>query len=249
MILLKKFKKLVLSGIVALSFLSTPLLAQDTKGDVMSDEHKRLIQSSKIGFKKVDGLDGFIFDDEKEHQVIYLFSYSCPFCYAFSSYMQQWGSNLRDSVSYYKIPASFSDGWGATSIAFIISKQLGINGDVFDSNVYRYIHEDRNKISNSDDLVKFFKDKYPEIESSKIEELYSSKAVIDAKKNFDIIIDQIDLEATPSILIISKNGDAHLTSPAIADGEFNAIFTIEYLIYLDKMANKAKEREDKESSL
>lgn len=242
----KKIKSYLLAAFIGLSFSAIPLVSQANDVSGISDEHQRLIKNAKVGFKKVDGVNGFLFDEKNDHQVIYLFSYSCPYCYAFSSYMQQWAGNLRDGVSYHKMPVSFSNGWDATSIAYIISTVLKIDGNSFDSNVYKYIHEDNGVIKNKSDLVKFFKAKYPEIESSEIERLYSSKEVLSTKKRFDRLIDDVDLEATPSILVINKEGDIRMTSPAIAEGELNAIFTVEYLIYLDKVADNLKKSESKE---
>lgn len=236
MILNKIKKHLLLTVLMALPVVG--FAASETNSN-MSEEHQRLIKSTKIGFKNVKGLDGFIFENEKStHQVVYLFSYSCPYCYMFSPYIQEWSRNLRDGVSYEKIPVSFANGWDATSTAYYISKSLKIDGDSFDNSAYSYIHEKGNKIVNKDDVVKFFSINYPDIAASKVEELYDSEDIKNIKNKFDDIIDNTDVDGTPSLLVINKKGDVKLTSPAVADGEFNSLFTVEYLIFMDKKINK-----------
>ena len=245
--LIKAKRNLLLGMTMVLSLGSAGAFANQSAVDTqsMSEEHKRLMMNTKIGFKDVE-LNEYLFEDKvANNQVVYFFSYSCPYCYMFSPYVNEWSRNLREGVSYKKIPVSFANGWDATSIAYIMSDELKIGGEEFDNKIFAYIHEQNKKITNKDSLLEFFKEAYPNIDLKEVDRLYSSESIGSKKRDYDRMVDRINLEGTPALLVVGKNGDSKLTSPAIAQNEFNAIFTVEYLIHLNNKALEAKERESK----
>lgn len=223
----------------AFLILSLTVVAGISFGDetinVQKEERiKEISKNINIGFE--NGKDSeFIFNEKSNinYQVIYFFSYGCPHCYKFRNYLKEWQINKKDDVSIHMLPVTFQNGWENLAKAYIIARDLNLNN--FDETIFNYMHKDKNKISDSSDLREFFTDTY-NIDSSIFNSLYNSLEINIEIEKLNKITDDFNVMGTPTLILITKKNHTYITSPSIADGNLNMIFTMEYLMMKDKKA-------------
>lgn len=235
------FKKILIIG---MSLALTTLALADAvapnvdKVKEKEDRIKAFAQSINIDYEtKKDS--SFLFDekDSINYEVLYFFSYSCPHCYEFKEYKNEWLKQKKDDVSFHYIPVSFQDHWDVTAKGFIIAEQLNLNN--FEKTIYDRINRKGYKINTMEDLRDFMSEEYS-IESSVFNSLYNSLDTEIQLEKYTKITDQLEVMGTPSIVLITKNKQVYLTSPTIAKGAGNAIFSTEFLMMRDRKQQAEK---------
>lgn len=181
----------------------------------------------------------FVFDekDTTNYEVLYFFSYSCPHCYEFKDYKNEWLKQKQDDVAFHAIPVSFQDNWEITAKGYIIAEQLKLNN--FERTIYDRINRKGYKINKMDDLRDLMSEEYS-IDSSVFNSLYNSLDTEIKLQKFTKITDDLEVMGTPSIVVITKNNKVYLTSPSIAKGTGNTIFTTEFLMMRDRKQTEKK---------
>lgn len=183
--------------------------------------------------KKQDSKFLFAEKPKVNFEVLYFYSNSCPHCYEFDPYVQNWKKQMRDDVSFHYIPVTFQNNWEVTAKGSLIAKDLKLNN--FNNNIYEYIHKKGYRINKMEDLRDFFSDEYS-IDTSVFNSLYNSVDINMRIEKYNKITDDFEVDGTPSLVLITKNKKTYITSPSSAQGPINAIFSLEYL-----MSNERKE--------
>lgn len=224
---------------LAICFLASISFANEQVTDKSKEERiKSFASTVTINFEQKNDRE-FEFN-EKDHigyEVLYFYSYSCPHCYEFKDYLNEWKKQKGDDVSLHYIPVTFQDNWDITAKAYIIARQLKLNN--FDRTIYDRIHKKGYKITSMEDLRDFFYEEYS-INTSVFNSLYNGLETNMQIEKFNKLTDDLEIMATPSLVLITRDGRTFLTSPSIANGQANAIFSIEYLMIQDR---KIKEKE------
>lgn len=231
-------KKIVSTVGLLIAFSSSVLANQDVVDKDRASRIKAFAESVTIKFEQKDNRN-FEFDEKEniEYEVLYFYSYSCPHCYEFKDYLNEWKKQKGNDVSLRYVPVSFQDNWEVTAKANIIAKQLKLNN--FDQTIFDRIHKKGFKIKTMEDLRDFFYEEYS-VNTSVFNSLYNSFETNLQLEKYTKLTDDLEIMATPSLVLITKDGKVFLTSPSIANGQSNAIFSIEYLMIKDR---KIKERE------
>ncbi|MEC9481879.1 MAG: thiol:disulfide interchange protein DsbA/DsbL [Halomonas sp.] len=93
--------------------------------------------------------------DDGQIEVTEVFWYGCPHCYNLEDPLNAWVAELPDDVTFQRLPATMGDTWTKHATAFYAAQQLGIldklHDDFFDA-----IHQDGRKLTDADDIAKFF---------------------------------------------------------------------------------------------
>lgn len=199
------------------------------------EKNERLENISKninIGFENSKNSE-FVFNEKENinYEILYFFSYGCQHCYSFKEYMKEWEKNKKEDINIHYIPVTFQNGWENLAKGYLISKDLNLNN--FDETIFNYIHKDKKYIKDIVDLRNFFMENY-NIDSSVFNSIYNSIEINIEIEKLNSITDNFDVMGTPSLLLITNKGHSYLTSPSIANGNLNMIFTIEYLIMKDR---------------
>ena len=91
-------------------------------------------------------------------EVLELFWYGCPHCYAFEPQLQEWLKNKADYIEFVRVPAVFAQNWEVHARAFYAAQQLGVldklNAPMFDA-----IHKEARKLGSEEEVTQFFADK------------------------------------------------------------------------------------------
>ncbi len=90
-------------------------------------------------------------------EVMELFWYGCPHCYAFEPQIENWVKNMPENAEFIRVPAVFGRNWEFHARAYYTFEILGVldqvHGDFFDA-----IHKDRKQINSVSALADFLED-------------------------------------------------------------------------------------------
>jgi thiol:disulfide interchange protein DsbA len=88
-------------------------------------------------------------------QVVELFWYGCPHCYAFEPTIEAWLKTKADYIEFVRVPAIFAKNWEPHARAYFAAQQLGVL-DKTHSALFEALHRQKRKLLTEDDLVGFF---------------------------------------------------------------------------------------------
>jgi len=123
-------------------------------------------------------------------EVVELFWYGCPHCYAFEPTINPWAEKLPADVNFVRIPAMFGGIWNVHGQLFITLEVMGVEQEVHKA-VFEAIHGGK-KLADPEEMADFLagldivKDKFQDKFKEKFLSTYNSFAVKgkveDAKK-------------------------------------------------------------------
>ena len=91
-------------------------------------------------------------------EVLELFWYGCPHCYAFEPHIESWLKTKANYIEYVRFPAIFSsETWKLHAAAYYTAKALGVV-DKIHAPLFDAIHKERRKLATTDALANFFND-------------------------------------------------------------------------------------------
>lgn len=151
-------------------------------------------------------------------EVIEIFWYGCPHCYAFEPYLERWLNDKPDDVVFRRLPGILGKTWIAHAKAFFTAEKLGILEEIH-APLFDAIHKQRQNIKDEKGLTEFFS-RYgvPEDEFSKI---FNSEEINTQIKQAFIMGKRYGVTGVPSIVVNGK----YRTSPSIA-GSYDKVLLI-----------------------
>lgn len=183
-----------------------------------------------IKFETLDSTNEFLFADPDKYdfEVLYFFSYACPYCYQFEPYLKLWKEKgKKENVSFSKIPVQFNENWVEVAIAFEVGKRLGISEEMNDV-IYNYMHEENKDMFSKDDLLTFFVDEM-NVNPDDFYKHYNSFSLKLKMKKYESYTEQFEIMGTPTLVLITKRGSTFLTSPNISGHPVNMLTTIDFI--------------------
>ena len=93
--------------------------------------------------------------DASKIEVVEVFSYGCIHCYRFEPTLESWRYKLSKDVTFRRVPAAFSPGWGRLAQAFHTAEMLGVLDKIHDP-LFAAIHEHRLNMSDTSLLTRLF---------------------------------------------------------------------------------------------
>lgn len=93
--------------------------------------------------------------DPKRVEVLEIFWYRCPHCYAFQPHVESYVAGMPDYVHFRRMPAVLRDSWIPQAKTFYTAETLGVleklHKPIFDA-----IHKERRPMSSRADIKSFF---------------------------------------------------------------------------------------------
>ncbi len=134
-------------------------------------------------------------------EVLELFWYGCPHCYAFEPQLQAWLKNKADYIEFVRVPAVFAQNWEVHARAFYAAQQLGVldklNGSVFDA-----IHKEGRKLGSQEEVTQFFADKGVSAEDFK--KAYNSFDVDTKTRRAIALTREYGITGVPALIVNGK---------------------------------------------
>lgn len=167
--------------------------------------------------------------DPNKVEVVEIFWYGCPHCYALEPYTQAWKKQVPADVDFKFLPAVFGRNWLAHAKAFHVADLLGIE-DKIHSDMFNAIHQDRKRLNNEDDLAEFFT-QYG-VSEDEFHKQYNSFAVNSRLSQADSKIRGYGARGVPGIVVNGK----YLVTAATAGGNNNIYSVVDFLIEKERQA-------------
>ena len=156
-------------------------------------------------------------------EVLEIFWYGCPHCYAFEPYLREWLENKPDNVEFRLMPGILNAGWVPHARAYYTAVEIGVLNKIH-PRLFDAIHKDGRNIFNQQSIREFFIEQG--IKEIEFDRTYNSpeldgkaRAAYDYQRNCRIT-------GVPSIIVNGK----YVTSPSLAGSPENVLKVIDYLI-------------------
>ena len=161
-------------------------------------------------------------------EVMEVFWYGCPHCYAFEPFLQKWLGSKPDNVEFRLMPGILNRAWVAHARAFYTAEKLGIL-DKIHHQLFDAIHKDNRYIFDENSIKQFFVEQG--VDADQFSKVYDSQEIDEKLKQ--AFQEQVNakISGVPSILINGK----YLTGPSMA-GSYES---------LEQVMNSLIERESR----
>jgi thiol:disulfide interchange protein DsbA len=87
-------------------------------------------------------------------EVVEMFWYGCPHCYAFEPTLTPWVEKLPADVHFVRIPAMFGGPWDAHGQLFLTLQAMGVENKVHAA-VFNAIQKEHKKLTTPDEMAEF----------------------------------------------------------------------------------------------
>ncbi len=167
---------------------------------------------------------------EGKIEVLELFWYGCPHCYAFEPYLQKWLENKPADVAFRRMPAQLNPGWKIHAAAYYVAEELGILDKVHEA-LFDAMHKEHKRLDTVDALADFFSQYGVTRESFMA--AYNSFAVRVKMSHSEQQVRRYGVTGVPSVIVAGK----YRTSASMAGGSFDSLLkVVDYLV--DKERNE-----------
>lgn len=151
-------------------------------------------------------------------EVAEVFMYSCPHCFAFEPYLEQWSKTRADYINFVRIPAAWNSLAELHARAFYTAEILG-KGEEMHTPFFREIHVNHNYLDTEDKLADFF-GKFG-VDKDTFKKTFDSFAVHTKVQRAKDLVMRYRVSGTPGIVVNGK----YLTSGSMA-GSYERWFAI-----------------------
>jgi thiol:disulfide interchange protein DsbA len=174
-------------------------------------------------------------DNSQKVEVVEMFWYGCPHCYAFEPKLVEWLKHLPANVEFIRIPAIFPNRplWELHARAYYTAELLGVLDKTHEA-LFDAIHKQNQRLFDEDSLANFYA-KYG-VDKKLFKETMHSFGVqmkIDRAKELSR---RYQIDGVPTLVIDGK----YRTYASITNGEEGMLKVTDYLIEKESKAMQAK---------
>ena len=174
-------------------------------------------------------------DNNKKVEVVELFWYGCPHCYAFEPKLLAWLKHKPANVEFIRIPAVFPNRplWELHARAYYTAELLGVLDKTHEA-LFDAIHKDRQSLFDEDSLANFYA-KYG-VDKKLFKETMHSFGVqmkVDRAKELSR---RYGIDGVPTLVIDGK----FRTYASLTNGEDGMLKVTDFLIEKESKAMSAK---------
>lgn len=174
--------------------------------------------------------------NKEKVEVVELFWYSCPHCYAFEPFIKKWLAKKPDDVEFIRMPAVFANNrFLPLAKAYYTAQALGILDKVHED-FFRDYHDNNKRFTDTAQIMAFFK-KHGVAEKD-FENAYNSFGVETNIRRARSMSEKYGINAVPTIVV---QGKYRLVSEK-ADGYVNMMGIIDSLIAIERDKIQAKKK-------
>lgn len=134
-------------------------------------------------------------------EVVELFWYGCPHCYAFEPYINPWIEKLPADVNFHRIPAMFGGIWDVHGQMFLTLETMGVEHSVHTA-VFDAIHKEHKMFKTPEEMADFVATKG--VDKSKFLETYNSFAVKGMVTKYKQLAQAYGVSGVPTMIVNGK---------------------------------------------
>jgi protein dithiol oxidoreductase (disulfide-forming) len=166
-------------------------------------------------------------------EVVEMFWYGCPHCYAFEPTINPWVAKLPADVHFVRIPAMFGGPWDAHGQLFITLDTMGVENKVHAA-VFDAIQKGHQKLVTPDDMADFVATQG--VDKTKFLETFNSFAVKGKIVQYKELAKKYEISGVPTMIVNGK----YRFDLASAGGPEQALAVADQLIAKERASVAAK---------
>jgi thiol:disulfide interchange protein DsbA len=151
-------------------------------------------------------------------EVLELFWYGCPHCYAFEPQLSEWVKNKPDYVEFVRVPAVFAHNWEIHARGYYAAQQLGVVEKIHQP-LFDALHKQGRKIFTEEDLTQFVVEQG--VDGAAFTKAYNSFDVDTKTRHAIALTREYGITGVPAVIINGK-----YRSSAQEAGDFNTLLKL-----------------------
>ncbi|WPO99875.1 thiol:disulfide interchange protein DsbA/DsbL [Pseudomonas sp. HR96] len=164
-------------------------------------------------------------------EVVEMFWYGCPHCYAFEPVINPWVAKLPADVNFKRIPAMFGGIWDVHGQMFETLEVMGVEKQVHTA-VFDAIHKQHKMFKTPEELADYLSDKG--VDKAEFLATYNSFAVTGKVAHDKQLAQKYGIQGVPTLIVNGK----YRFDVGSAGGEEQALNVADQLIAKERAANK-----------
>lgn len=134
-------------------------------------------------------------------EVVELFWYGCPHCYAFEPTINPWVEKLPADVNFKRIPAMFGGPWDAHGQLFITLDTMGVEQKVHGA-VFNAIQKEGKRLTKPEEMADFVATQG--VDKTKFLETFNSFAVKGKMAQYKELAQKYGVQGVPTLIVNGK---------------------------------------------
>ena len=155
-------------------------------------------------------------------EVLEIFWYGCPHCYALEPYLKKWLKNKPEFVEFVQLPAVRNRSWEFDARVFYTFVALGLIDELHEA-YFDAIHKDRKRMKNVEQVASWAQEQG--VDPQLIMDTFNSFGVDSMLANATQMSGRYEADGVPTIIIDGK----YRTTVSLAGGHNEIIDLINYL--------------------
>ncbi|MDI3274254.1 thiol:disulfide interchange protein DsbA/DsbL [Pseudomonas sp. MDT1-16] len=165
-------------------------------------------------------------------EVVELFWYGCPHCYAFEPVINPWVEKLPSDVNFVRIPAMFGGPWDAHGQMFLTLEAMGVENKVHAA-VFNAIQKEHKKLVDKDEMADFLATQG--VDKDKFLATFDSFAIKGKIVQAKELAKKYEISGVPTMVVNGK----YRFDVGSAGGAEQALKLADKLVDQERAANKA----------
>jgi thiol:disulfide interchange protein DsbA len=165
-------------------------------------------------------------------EVVELFWYGCPHCYAFEPVINPWVAKLPSDVNFVRIPAMFGGPWDAHGQMFLTLEAMGVESKVH-SAVFEAIQKEHKRLTTPEEMAEFLATQG--IDKDKFLATFNSFAIKGKVVQAKELAKKYEISGVPTMIVNGK----YRFDVGSAGGAEQALQLADKLVAQERAANKA----------
>ena len=134
-------------------------------------------------------------------EVVELFWYGCPHCYAFEPTINPWAEKLPKDVNFRRIPAMFGGPWDAHGQLFLTLEAMGVEHKVHNA-VFEAIQKQGKRLTKPDEMADFVATQG--VDKDKFLATFNSFAIQGQIKQAKELAQKYGVQGVPTMIVNGK---------------------------------------------
>ncbi|MBY8928997.1 MULTISPECIES: thiol:disulfide interchange protein DsbA [Pseudomonas] len=134
-------------------------------------------------------------------EVVELFWYGCPHCYAFEPTINPWAEKLPKDVNFKRIPAMFGGPWDAHGQLFLTLEAMGVEHKVHNA-VFNAIQKEGKRLTKPDEMADFVATQG--VDKDKFLATFNSFAIQGQIKQAKELAQKYGVQGVPTLIVNGK---------------------------------------------
>ncbi|MBK5417224.1 thiol:disulfide interchange protein DsbA/DsbL [Pseudomonas sp. TH31] len=165
-------------------------------------------------------------------EVVELFWYGCPHCYAFEPVINPWVAKLPSDVNFVRIPAMFGGPWDAHGQMFLTLEAMGVESKVH-SAVFEAIQKEHKRLTTPEEMAEFLATQG--VDKDKFLATFNSFAIKGKVVQAKELAKKYEISGVPTMIVNGK----YRFDVGSAGGAEQALQLADKLVAQERAANKA----------